>query len=75
VEFLQWLLQRKENETALGAQKMTVAKRATRLKEIKECFSWLKARVTEAELSDADRKEFDLWMAKRVRESELLDDG
>lgn len=73
MEFLQWLVRRKEQEGVTAGAKVKEAK-ATRLKEIKECFSWLKARVTEAELSDSDRKEFDLWMAKRARESDLLDD-
>ncbi len=41
---------------------------------MKECFDWLKVRISDSELSDSERQEFDSWLASRARDSKLLDD-
>lgn len=69
-EFLKWLVGRKKSNTS-GADS---TKKKRRLEELKECYDWLKVRITDSDISESERREFDIWMASRVRENNLLDD-
>lgn len=71
-EFLKWLVGRK-NSKSNGTGSDTT-KRKRRLEELKECYDWLKVRITDSDISEVERREFDLWMASRVRENKVLDD-
>ena len=72
-EFLRWLVKRKSSNTDSSSSDEK-AKKGKRLKELKECFDWLKVRITDSDISEIERREFDAWMASRMRESNLLDD-
>ncbi len=75
-EFMQWLLKRKDaNSTGSdSSSKSNPAKKKERLKELKECFDWLKVRITDSDLTDSERQEFDSWLASKARDSKFLDD-
>lgn len=76
-EFMQWLLKRKDaNSTGSdSSSKSNPAKKKERLKELKECFDWLKVRITDSDLTDCERQEFDSWMASKARDANLFDDN
>ncbi|CAN5373065.1 hypothetical protein BH11CYA1_BH11CYA1_50520 [soil metagenome] len=72
-EFLRWLVKRK-GESVGSSTKSDAGTKGKRLKELKECFDWLKVRITESDISEIERREFDAWIAIRMREGNLLDD-
>ena len=74
MQFLRWLVKRKGGPDSGGSEALKSAVKSTRLKEVKECFNWLKVRITDSDINERESKEFDLWMAKRVVDSEILDD-
>jgi len=74
MEFLRWLVKRKGGSTGGGTDALKSAAKKTRLREVKECFNWLKVRITESDISEIERQEFELWMAKRLSDSEIRDE-
>lgn len=76
-EFMQWLLKRSEPKSKVSGSpsKLASVKKKERLKQLKECFDWLKVRITESDLSESEQREFDSWLASRARESNFLDDN
>ena len=75
-EFMQWLLKRSEpnSKGSESPSKLGRVKKKERLKQLKECFDWLKVRITESDLSESEQREFDSWLASRARKSNFLDD-
>jgi ferric-dicitrate binding protein FerR (iron transport regulator) len=70
-EFMQWLLKRNDpnSKVSESPSKLGRVKKKERLKQFKECFDWLKVRITESDLSESEQREFDSWLASRARES------
>ncbi len=47
------------------------SEKTNKVKEVKECFDWLKTRIASADLTEEEKQQFDKWIAQRMKETGL----